>query len=410
MAATTLPEITVIGTTPLPGNGVDVEKVPGIVRSLSSDDLRREGTPSIVKALQDQVSGVTVNDTLGDGFQPDDPLSRLRGLAEEVGTPQGPVAHQNGVRINEAFGDTVNWDLIPDIAVDKLDLVGSNPVYGLNALGGAVAITMKNGFTYHGSEVELSGGSFGQRETSFQTGQQAGQFAAYIAGRGLDEDGWRHFSADSLRQLYADLAARNDRATFDISFTGANNRLFGQGVAPVQELAIDPALVFTGPQHDFNQLAFVTANGTFQATDALSFQGNVYRREFRQTIANGNTTDDTACAPANGFLCQSDGTTVLTDTGGNPIPDISNGGTQAIGENDRESIRTVTLGAALQATHHATLFDRTNDLVAGASIDHSTIDFQSTTEIGVIDPSLTVLPSNFFVGTAEDSGFNPTRQ
>ncbi len=31
-----------------------------------------------------------------------------------LGTPQGLAVYQNGVRINEVFGDTVNWDLIPE--------------------------------------------------------------------------------------------------------------------------------------------------------------------------------------------------------------------------------------------------------------------------------------------------------
>jgi outer membrane receptor protein involved in Fe transport len=402
-----LPEVVVVGTTPLPGIGIDIDKIPGTVQTLTADDLHREAATNLTTALQNQISGVAVNDTLGDDFQRD-LLYHGFEASPVLGTPQGLAVYQNGVRINEAFGDTVNWDLIPDIAIDRLDLVGANPVYGLNALGGAVAITMKNGFTYHGNETEFSGGSFGQRALSFQYGQQAGDIAAYIAARGLESDGWRRFSPDSLQQLYADLAARNDRATVDISFTGANNRLFGQGVTPVQELAVDRSLTFTGPQHDFNQLAFVTANGSFQASDTLSFQANLYRREFRQTVANGNTTDATACDPANGFLCQADGSTGLTDLSGNPIPDLSNGGTQPIGENDAEAIRAVTLGTALQTTETADLLDHGNHLVAGASIDHATVDFQSTTEIGIINPSLIVEPSGFFVATPEDSGFNPT--
>lgn len=402
-----MPEVVVVGTTPLPGIGIDIDKVPGMVQTITADDLHRDAATNLGTALQNQISGVAVNDTLGNDFQRDILYHGFE-ASPVLGTPQGLAVYQNGVRINEAFGDTVNWDLIPDFAIDRLDLVGANPVYGLNALGGAVAITMKNGFTYHGNEAELSGGSFGQRGLSLQYGQQAGDIAAYIAARGLEADGWRRFSPDSLQQLYADLAARNDRATLDISFTGANNRLFGQGVTPAQELAVDRALTFTGPQHDFNQLAFVTANGSFQASDALSFQANLYRREFRQTVVNGNTTDATACDSANGFLCQADASTALTALSGNPIPDLSKGGTQPIGENDAEAIRAVSLGTALQATETADVLERQNHLVAGASIDHATVDFRSTTEMGIINPSLIVEPSGFFVATPEDSGFNPT--
>ena len=403
----TVPEVVVVGTTPLPGIGIDIDKVPGTVETVTADDLHRDPATNLTIALQNQISGVTVNDTLGDNFQRD---LLYHGFAASpvLGTPQGLAVYQNGVRVNEAFGDTVNWDLIPDFAIDRLDLIGANPVYGLNTLGGAIAITMKNGFTYHNAETELSGGSFGQRALSFQYGRQAGDIAAYIAARGLESDGWRRFSRDSLRQLYADLAARNKSATLDISFTGANNRLFGQGVTPVQELAVDRSLTFTGRQYDFNQLAFVTANGSFKASDTLSFQANLYRREFRQTVANGNATDATACNPANGFLCQPDASTTLTDLNGNPISDLSHGGTRPIGQNDAEEIRTVTLGAALQLAETADVFDHQNHFVAGASIDHAIVDFQSTTELGIVNPSLIVEPSSFFVATRENSGFNPT--
>ena len=91
-----------------------------------------------------------------------------------LGTPQGLAVYQNGVRINEAFGDTVNWDLFPDIAINQVELVSSSPLYGLNALGGAISVTMKNGFTYQGADVELSGGSYGQRARSAQYGVNSG--------------------------------------------------------------------------------------------------------------------------------------------------------------------------------------------------------------------------------------------
>jgi iron complex outermembrane receptor protein len=403
----TLPTVEVIGSTPVPGSGIDRDKVPANAQSFSASDLRREGSPSLIDALNNRSSSVSINGTLDDPFQPDI-LFRGFEASPVLGTPQGLAVYQNGVRINEAFGDTVNWDLFPDIAIDRVDVFSSNPVYGLNALGGAVVLTMKNGFTYQGFEAELAGGSFGQRSASVQYGKQAGGFGAYIAGKAYDSDGWRQFSPDSLRQLYADFGARSDRVSVDLSFTGANNRLFGQSVAPVQELAAGRSLVFTSPQSNFNQLQFVTLNGSYQATEALSFQSTMYRREFRQTVGNGNTTNFTACNPANGLLCQSDGTTLLTGAGGATLPDISNGGTIPIGENDREAIRAVGLGGSLQTIYSGTIFDHDNSFVFGGSIDHSTVDFQSTIELGTIDPSLVVSSSGLFVDTPENSGFNAT--
>ncbi len=63
------------------------------------------------------------------------------------GTPQGLAVYMNGVRINEAYGDVVNWAFIPTVAINQAQIVTGNPVFGLNALAGAVVMTMKNGFT-----------------------------------------------------------------------------------------------------------------------------------------------------------------------------------------------------------------------------------------------------------------------
>jgi outer membrane cobalamin receptor len=148
--------VTVVGTSPVPGSYIDADKLPSTTRTLSSEDVSRSGTPNLTRALNDQLGSVSINDDLDDPFQPDI-LFRGFEASPVLGTPQGLAVYQNGVRINEAFGDTVNWDLFPDIAIDRVDVMSSNPVYGLNALGGAVVLTMKNGFTYQGGEAELSG-------------------------------------------------------------------------------------------------------------------------------------------------------------------------------------------------------------------------------------------------------------
>ncbi|GGF18479.1 membrane protein [Aliidongia dinghuensis] len=407
--AANVERITVVGTSPLPGTGIDIDKIPGNTQSLSASDLTREGSPSVITALTNQLGSVSINDNLDDPFQPDI-LYRGFEASPVLGTPQGLAVYQSGVRINEAFGDAVNWDLFPDIAIDRVNVVSSNPVYGLNALGGAVVINMKDGFNHEGGDVELSGGSFGRRSAAFEYGVNDGIFGAYVAGHALDEDGWRQSSPNSLRQLYADFSARSDRLTLDLSFTGANNRLFGGSATPVQELAVSRSLLFTSPQSNFNQLEFVTLNGSYRVSDALSVQGSAYYREFRQTVVNGNTTNFTACtaAPNLGSLCQSDGLTPATTASGQFIPDLSQGGALAIGENDFESIRTVTVGGSLQATETAPLFGLENHLTVGATIDHASTDFQSSVELGTINSALRVGYSGFFVATPEDTPFNAT--
>src|SRR5437764_9006295 len=63
--------VTVIAASPLPGTGVDIDKSPTAVDSLSSGDITRRGSPSATGALADRLAGVNLADNLGDPFQPD---------------------------------------------------------------------------------------------------------------------------------------------------------------------------------------------------------------------------------------------------------------------------------------------------------------------------------------------------
>jgi iron complex outermembrane receptor protein len=401
------PEVIVIAVTPLPGTAIPVDKIPGNVQTLHASDLSRDGSASLTKAMNSQLGSVNINDNFDDPFQPD---ILYRGFAASpvLGTPQGLAVYQNGVRINEAFGDTVNWDLFPDIAINRVDIVSSNPVYGLNALGGVISVNMKDGFTYRGTEVEISGGSFGQRSAALQYGARSEWFGFYIAGRALDENGWRMFSSDSLRQLYAAASARTDGSSLDLRYTHADNELNGQGAAPVQELAVNRSLVFTGPQANLNRLDFFALSGSLKMTNTWSLQGVLYYRQYAQNVANGNTTNYIACdtAAGAGSLCQPDGLTPVTNAVGAVLPDISHGGTIPIGENDLETIRSYGRGAALQSTDNQSVFGHKNQFTVGATLDYALVHIYSDTQVGVLNPELLVLPSTLIVETPESS---PTR-
>jgi iron complex outermembrane recepter protein len=402
-------EIVVVGTTPVPGMTVDADKVPGNVQTLSEADLRQDGTSSIITGLSTRLGSVNINDTLADPFQPDI-LYRGFEASPALGTPQGLAVYQNGVRINEAFGDTVNWDLFPDIAIRRVDIVSTNPLFGLNALGGAVSVTMKDGFTATGVGAELSGGSFNQRQGAVEYGVNDGVVGLYAAARLLDQDGWRFFSQDAVRQYYVDLSLHEGGASIDLSYTRADNRLFGQGAAPVQSLAIDSRSVFTGPQNNLNTLDFVTLNANLKLTDAFALQSVLYVRNYAQSVANGDNTNFTACTTeaAAGSLCQSDGITPLTNAQGTMIPDISNGGANFIGQNDYERIRSNGLGASLQLTDLAAILGHDNNFAIGATFDTAETNFFSGSEVGVLNASLTVLPSGLFVNTPEGTDFSAT--
>ncbi len=401
--------VTVIGATPLSGANIDAAKAPYAVNSLSAADLEVEQTPGAISAMNARIGALNLNDNLDDPFQPD-VLYRGFEASAVLGTPAGLAVYQGGVRINEAFGDTVNWDLIPTEAIARLDVVGTNPVYGLNALGGAIVIGMKTGFDHPGGDLDLSGGSFGRRSLALTYGVHSERLAAFVAVTALDQDGWRFFSGDRVRQLYADVSARTERLTVDLAYTGADNRLLGEGATPVQELAIDRRLTFTTPQVNTDRLDFATLTATYAAGPVLSAQANAYVRHFRQGAINGNTTNDIACAPTElaASLCQPDGQTPLVSVSGAAIPDLTAGGTVPIGENDREDLDALSFGGTVQGTSKARVLGRGNQLTLGAAADRARVDYGSNAEVGVIDSALVVQSSGFIVSTPEGSGFTAT--
>jgi iron complex outermembrane receptor protein len=407
--ATAVQGVTVVATTPLAGVGVDIDKLPESIQTLGPGSLTRAGSASVTSALNGALGSVNINDNLDDPFQPDI-LFRGFEASPVLGTPEGLAVYQNGARVNEAFGDGLNWDLFPDVAIDRVTVVSANPVYGLNALGGAIVIDMKTGFTWQGGEAELAGGSWGQRGLTAQYGAHSGAFGFYVAGRVLDEDGWREFSPDRLRQVYTDLSYHTSRLTLDLGFAGADNRLSGESPSPVQELAVNRSLVFTSPQSNENKLAFVTLNGGYRLSADVSVQANAYYRNYQQRVVNGNTTDDTACTVSDyaGDLCQADGATPLSNAAGAPLPDISQGGAIPIGENDFESIHSVGVGGSLQVTETAALLSHENHLTLGGSLDSATTHFGSGAEVGVIDPALVVAFSGLFVDTPENTPWSAT--
>ncbi|HEY2683130.1 MAG TPA: TonB-dependent receptor [Steroidobacteraceae bacterium] len=395
-----LDEIVVVGVTPVPGFVVDRDKIPGNVQTLRSGDLTRNGVASALSALDQQVGSINFNDTLADPYQPDVLFHGFES-SPVLGTPAGMAVYQNGVRINEAFGDTVNWDLIPDIAIDRMDVLGASSVFGLNALGGAMNVTMKNGFTYQGFDATLSGGSFNERDAQAEYGLNNGTFGAYVAVNSLKEGGWRYFAADRIRQYYVDLSFHTDAFTSELSYARANNRLFGQGAAPVQSLAVSAESVFTNPQNNINNLDMVTLNTTYHFTPTLALSGVLYFRNYRQTVANGDNSDYAACDPtvAPGLLCDDD--YVLTDTAGQDIPDITNGGAAIIGQNDYENIHSQTWGTSLQFSSTEKVAGFGNAFAAGLTVDTSATNFFSGTWLGPLNAALTVLPSPYFVATPE---------
>ena len=372
-----LPPVEVIGASPLIGSGIDRNTVPAETQVLNSNDLKREGTPNLVNSLNQQVGGVTLNSGSGNPFQP---TFFYHGYAASPlqGTPQGLAVYVNGVRFNQPFGDTVDWDLIPNIAIDKVNIEGSNPVFGLNALGGSVNIQLKNGFTWQGFEGDVSGGSFGQVQGEFQYGLQAGDTSTYVAGTVLHQNGWRDLQSTNLQNIYGDIGWRGHGSELHLNVTGAHSVLNGPGTSPVELLAVDPSAQFTAPNQVSNQYGAVSLTGDFSLSDTTSIQAVTYYRYFLQRVINGNAPNDTPCDDGSGFLCFDGG--VSTTLGGAFIPDFLNGGPYS--ELDNQTTNTNAYGASVQVTNTNDVFGLKNHFVAGTSFDGAQTMFSATSFIG----------------------------
>lgn len=377
-----------------PTGGIDRDKVPANTQVLTTADFDHAKSPTMLEALVRALPGVSVSDQTGNPFQRD---LNYRGFTASpvIGTPQGLAVYQNGVRVNEVFGDTVNWDFIPDVAVHRLSLVPNNPVYGLNAIGGAVSVEMKNGFTYQGKEAEVMGGSYGRIQGAAQAGFQDGNIAGYASVDAAKDDGWRQFDSSSrLKRMYLDLGARSDQGEFHLSFTGADNTLAGTVGTPLEMLNRQWSSVFTWPQTTHNQLAFLTANGSYSPTDTLTLAGNAYFRGYWQHHVDGNNTNAQFCDQTQvvQLLCFGDSVTPLNGADNLVIPTSA-----TLGEIDRTQSNAASYGGSVQATSTTKVLDHPNNIVVGMSVDRGHVQFNGGSELGTIDQNLFVTGTGFII-------------
>ncbi len=378
----TVPQVDVVGSTPVLGSGIDRDQIPAATNVLGTADIDRTGIPSLTGAILENIPGATINDTEGNVFQPD---IIFRGFTASPvsGTSEGLAVYVNGARFNDSFADTVNWDLIPSVAIDTVNVEASNPVFGLNALGGSVNVQLKNGFDFHGADLTAYGGSYGRASGSLEYGQQVGNFAVYAAGEIIHDDGFRLTSQSQIYRLYTDLGWRSDAAEVHLGVTAASNQLGNPGATPVQALDANISNIFTAPNLVTNKYVSVNLNGTYALNDTTNLQGLAYFQNLNQQVPNGATTDVAPCDNGTGLLCNDDGT-VVTGRGGVPTPDFLDGGVYSA--LSTQTLSSHAYGASVQVTNDADIFGLHNYVVAGASFDGS---------------------DNVVTGTVANGGFNP---
>jgi outer membrane receptor protein involved in Fe transport len=395
-ASRALPKLVVYPTTPLPGANIDPDKVPASINAVDAEQIKQTRSLNISDALVKYVPGIIVNEVAGNPFQPN---VQFRGfVASPVsGTPQGLAVYQNGVRVNEGFGDTVNWDLIPTAAIKSVTVVTNNPAFGLNALGGAVNVQMKDGFGYHGAEIDTMGGSFGRVQSSAQWGKQVDNVAVYGALEGLHDDGFRNFSASDVRRFYGDVGIKNDQAEFHLNMGAADNKFGATATAPIELLRQYWGATYTSPQTSENRVGYVNLTGKIEATPSWTIDGVAHVRVFDQKMLDANSTGTQACTADPTLLCFGDGSTPANGLNGAQLANLFDPGA-ILGELDRTTTHSTTTGVSLQATNTDQLFGHNNHFVAGASFDSSMTQFSAGAELGTIGPNFVVGGSGIFLG------------
>jgi outer membrane receptor protein involved in Fe transport len=383
----TLPPLTIIGASPLLGSGIDRDTVPAEANVLRTGDLTRGGTaPSDpVRALNEQIGGVNLESASGNPYQPTLIYHGFQASALQ-GTPQGLAVYVNGVRFNQAFGDTVNFDLLPDVAIDEMNLEGSNPAFGLNALGGALSIRLKNGFTWQGGEIEASGGSFATLGGSVQYGRQSNDTAVYVAASGLHQGGWRNAQSSDIQNFYGDIGWRGSTGEVHFNVLAAHSMLNGPGTSPVELLAADRAAQFTVPDRSASKFVQLSLSGNVQLSDDVSIQAVSYYNNFLQRADNGNPPNDVPCNDGSGLLCIDSGI-FSTSLAGATIPAFRGADPLAYSELASETTNTNGFGASAQVTDTHDVFGFHNHLVAGVSFDGARTKFTATSYIGGMDPA-----------------------
>ena len=454
-------QVEVIGVGPAPGSTVSRDRVPATVAVVTAAEIEDRNAASLADVLNEQLGSVSLEGATANLFQPN---LRFRGFTASplLGLPQGLAVYQNGARINEPFGDTVQFDLIPQFAISQVQVsAGPEPTYGLNALGGAMVLDLKNGFDHTGFRGEFSGGSFDRYSATAEWGANNGPWAVYLGATRFDEDGWRTASPSEVTQAVADVAYRDETVDAGVTFTYADSMLNGNAAAPVELLDVDRSAVFTYPDITENRLAFVQGRFDIAVSPTWSVQVTGYYRDLDRKTLNGDEAEFEECdddflppgAPL-GTLCfgeddddddngdddhdhddddngdddddngahdfraaddddDGDDDDVAHDNDddgdddeeAHPLVDANTGrfitedDTEGNAAYNRTTTRSKGFGATLQATAR-TAHDagRENVLVLGVSADLADVGFTSSSEVGTLTPERTVDGSGLLAG------------
>lgn len=344
--------VEVVGTTPLPSVGVTREQVPANVQAAGANEIAEQHTLELSEYMNANLGSVTITEGQNNVYMPD---VNFRGYTATplMGAPVGVSLFMDGVRINEPFGDGVNWSAIPHTAIANINLIpGSNPVFGLNTLGGALSIHTKSGSQFPGGSVEATTGSWGRKGFNAQYGGEQDNLEWYVTGNFVGEDGWREHSTSQVNQLFGRFGWENESTDLDLGVLLAHNNLEGVQAVP-RSWGLTEEEGYTWPDRNDSDVAMLNLEGSHFVSDDQVLGGNVYVRRSRIENFASNTNDDFDPLAA-------------------PGDENSNQGFNEQSETDQQGY-----GFALQYTDLGRVWNRDNQFTVGFSFDGGRSEYKS---------------------------------
>jgi len=286
-------KVDVISETPLAGTDLQINQIAAPVQTATATDIENSGALDLPDFMNRALNGVFINELAGNPFQPD---VNYRGYTASplLGTPAGLSVYLDAVRQNQPFGDVVSWDLIPKDAISEVELIpGSDPLFGLNTLGGALSIQTKSGLTNPGWGGHALYGSSGRKEAEGEWGgNKPNGFNWFLMGLGFHESGWRFASPSDVRQGFARLGWHNDRTDLALTMNYAYNTLLGNGVQDYRLLEANYTSSYSVPDSIANRSPAFNFIARHRFSDSLTFTGNAFYRNIRTESINPNFNDD----------------------------------------------------------------------------------------------------------------------
>ena len=398
--------VEVVGVTPLPGLDLPRDQVPAAVQTATGTDLARSHAADLSQFLNRRLGGVHLNEMQGNPVQPD---LNYRGFTASplLGTAQGLSVYVDGVRLNQPFGDVVSWDLIPKSAIASVTLMpGSNPLFGLNTLGGALAVTTKDGQKNPGTQWELSGGSHGRATLGFETGgSRADGTHWFVTGQKFKDGGWRAGYPSDIGQLFGKLGLTAGDARLTLSAALAETDLSGTGLQEQRLLAQDYRSVYSRPDITRNRAALLNLVATQALSDHLTLSGQAYWRRLGTRTLNGDVNDRSLDQPI--YQPNAAERAALTAAGYSGFPLVGENASNTPfpkwrciahalrldqpaemcnGVINQSSTRQTQFGLSAQLSGEHRLAGLAHRWVAGAALDISRVHFTQGSELGYLNP------------------------